>query len=132
MNGEDVPFLPPTPGFIDTRDAPTRVYCPKPFQKGNPSHLGKKRRGGEIYYKKFREVFDLQKFGEVVQKLYELALEGDVKAAKLLLDKSLPDRRLEDFMKALEGSGAAAAQLIVVTREELDQRKEALRAKVVS
>lgn len=132
MTGPDAVPLKPTPGFVDTRNAPVRNYCVKPFQPGNPSGNARKRRQPERYYRKFCEVFGLEEFTKVVHKLFEMALMGDVKAAKLLIDKALPDRRLEDFMKALGDNGAAAAQLIVVTRDELEQRKEALRAKVVS
>lgn len=131
MNRPDVVPLQPTPGFVDTRNATTRKYCAHPFQPGNPSGNARKRRQPEKYYRKFCETFGLEEFTKVVRKLFEMALEGDVKAAKLLIDKALPDGRIEDFIKALGDSGAAAAQIVIVTKDELEQRKEALRAKVV-
>jgi hypothetical protein len=63
-----------------------------PFRKGDPNINRKGSRPPKSWATMFREALKKGRYQAVVEKIVSAAEGGDIQAAKLILDKTLPDK----------------------------------------
>lgn len=97
----------------------------RPFQKGvsgNPGGRSKRAQGLEMA---LREAHDPPRVLEVVERLRELALAGDVQAARVYLDRVAGPIRANDEERVEIRAGEMVKQLLAEARAKVAEQERA-------